>query len=244
MPLPTLIFLHALGMSAASWALVRERLGNVPTVALDLPGFGANSAGGTGDVAAMVAAVRPVVAEAGRCVLVGHSMGGKIATILAAETGDAVAGVVLVAASPPAPEPMDEARRARMIGWFADGGIAAADAAAFVDANCAAPLPQALRDRAIADVVRSDRAAWTGWLARGSREDWRARVGTLAMPALIVAGAEDGDLDEAAQRRLNLPHYPAGRVEVVAEAAHLIPLEQPDRLAALIADHLRRIDQA
>lgn len=244
MPLPTLVFLHALGMSAASWALVRERLGDVATVALDLPGFGTNGGDGTGDVAAMVAAVRPVVANAGRCVLVGHSMGGKIATVVAAQDGDAVAGVVLVAASPPAPEPMDDARRNKMIGWFAGGGIAASNAAAFVDANCAAPLPPALRDPAIADVVRSDPAAWTGWLERGSREDWRARVGTLATPALIVAGAEDGDLDEAAQRQLNLPHYPAGRVEVLADAAHLIPLEQPDRLAALIVDHLRQIDQA
>ncbi len=244
MPLPTLVFLHALGMSAASWVLVRARLGDVPSVALDLPGFGAEGAEGIGDVAEMVAAVRPVVAEAGPCVLVGHSMGGKIATIVAAQAGDAVAGVVLVAASPPAPEPMDEARRNRMIGWFASGGIAAPDAAAFVDANCAAQLTPALRDQAIADVERSAPAAWTGWLERGSREDWRARVGTLAMPALIVAGAEDGDLGEAAQRRLNLPHYPAARVEVVADAAHLIPLEQPDRLAALIADHVRRIDQA
>ncbi|KQM28833.1 hypothetical protein ASE57_02955 [Sphingomonas sp. Leaf11] len=87
-------------------------------------------------------------------------------------------------------------------------------------------------------------AKWTGWLERGSREDWSRQVGSLPIPALIVAGAENGDLGEVAQRRLNLPQYPAGRVEVVADAAHLIPLEQPDRPAALIADPLRRIAQA
>ncbi|KZE16007.1 MULTISPECIES: alpha/beta fold hydrolase [Sphingomonas] len=241
---PTLIFLHALGMRARSWRLVRERLGDVPSIALDLPGFGSAADRGGGDVAGMVAAVRPVVADAGRCVLVGHSMGGKIATIVAAQEGPAVAGVVLVAASPPAPEPIDEARRARMIEWFADGSISQEDAAAFVDANCAAPLPPVLREQAVADVRHARAAAWTGWLEHGSREDWRERVGRIGVPALIVAGAEDGDLGEAAQRRLNLPHYPDGRVEVVADAAHLIPYEQPDRLAALIADHVRRADQA
>lgn len=243
MPVPTLVFLHALGMSAASWQLVRERLPNRRSVAIDLPGFGAAHAAGDGGVGEMVDAVLSVVARTGPCVLVGHSMGGKIATI-AAKAGDSVAGVVLVAASPPAPEPMDEARRARMIGWFAHGSIAPEDAAAFVDANCAAPLPPLLRDRAIADVCRSRPAAWTGWLERGSREDWRAQVGTVAVPALIVAGREDGDLGEAAQRRSNLPHYPAGRVEVVADAAHLIPYEQPDRLAALIEAQARSLGQA
>ena len=244
MPSPTLICLHALGMSAESWRPVRERLPDLPSVAVDLPGFGPASGAGTGEVSTLVDAVLPVVADAGPTVLVGHSMGGKIATIVAAKAGAAVCGVVLVAASPPAPEPMDEGRRAKMIGWFAEGGIAPENAAAFVDANCAAPLPSPFRERAIADVRRSRPAAWTGWLAHGSREDWRAQVGTVAVPALIVAGAEDGDLGEAAQRRLNLPHYPAGRVEVVAGAAHLIPYEQPDRLAALIEAHVRAIGQA
>lgn len=244
MPVPTLIFLHALGMSAATWRPVRERLGGIASVAIDLPGFGAAADKGSGDVAEMMDAVRAVVAQIGTCVLVGHSMGGKITTLIAADAGPAVAGVVLVAASPPSPEPMDEARRQAMIDWFADGQISDADAAAFVDANCAGRLPSPLRNQAIAEVRRSRRAAWIGWLTRGSREDWAVRVGTLPMPALIVAGAEDGDLGEAAQRRLNLPHYPAGRVEVVADAAHLMPLEQPDRLAALIVDHLKAIDRS
>lgn len=244
MPVPTLVFLHALGMSAASWQLVRERLPNRQSVAIDLPGFGSANTEGDGGVGEMVDAVLPVVARIGPCVLVGHSMGGKIATIVAAKAGDSVAGIVLVAASPPAPEPMDEERRAAMIGWFAQGSITQEDAAAFVDANCAARLPPLLRDRAIADVRRSGPAAWTGWLERGSREDWRAQVGTVAVPALIVAGGEDGDLGEAAQRRSNLPHYPAGRVEVVADAAHLIPYEQPDRLAALIEAQICSFGQA
>jgi len=50
--------------------------------------------------------------------LVGHSMGGKIATIVAARARDGerglsgLAGIVLVTASPPAPEPMEESRLA------------------------------------------------------------------------------------------------------------------------------------
>ena len=242
---PTLVFLHALGASAGEWARVIDHLDGHDHLALDLPGFGDAADAGHADVAAMVDWLADRLrAHAGASyVLIGHSMGGKIVTLVAAraaagETGlSGVLGVVLVAASPPAPEPMDEDRRADMIGWFAAGQPARDDAATFVDANTATRLPDTLRDRAIADVMRSNREAWLGWLQRGSREDRSADAGRIAIPALIVAGAEDGDLGEDAQRRLNMPHYVTADMRVVPGAAHLIPYEQPAVLATLIRDH-------
>lgn len=241
-----LFFLHALGASAREWdGVIAALSGEYDCVALDIPGFG-GSADDDSDVAGLVDWFGGEVA---RCqpqswAVVGHSMGGKIATLAAARArdGDArfsgLAAVVLLAASPPAPEPMDEDRRRRMIGWFADGAIDRDEAAQFVDDNSAARLPDPLRDRAIADVRRSGRKAWTGWLERGSREDWQEAAGQIAVPALIIAGGEDGDLGEDTQRRLNLPHYPAGRVSVIDGAAHLMPYEAPDAVASAIADHV------
>ena len=244
---PTPIFLHALGASARSWQPVRDRLADHDGIALDLPGFGAAEATGDGQCETMVAQVVATLHERGvtDALLVGHSMGGKIATLIAARaqagaSGPAIRGVVLVAASPPSPEPMDEARRDRMIGWFADGAPTEADAAAFVDANTASPLSEPWRGQAIADVRRSRPEAWRGWLEQGSREDWGDRVGRIACPTLILAGQEDGDLGADAQRRLNLPHYPDADLQIVAGAAHLIPYEQPEALAALIRDHAAR----
>ena len=146
-------------------------------------------------------------------------MGGKFATMLAAS----------------APEPMDEDRRAEMIGWFAHGRIDEADASRFVEANVARPLPPAFMAQAIGDVRRSSPAAWIGWLERGAREDRSVAVGRLDTPALILAGAEDGDLGSANQRRLNLPHFRSGTVEFVDGAAHLLPYERPDTVANRIA---------
>lgn len=246
---PTLIFLHALGASGAEWDLVRQHLPDWPCLALDLPGFGARSGEGHADVAAMADDLADTIRRHSltACVLVGHSMGGKIATLVAARAAQGeqglagVLGVVLVAASPPSPEPIDEDRRSQMIGWVAKGAIARTDAEAFVDANTAKMLPTPLREQAIADVMRSSREAWLAWLERGANEDWSARVARMAIPALIVAGAEDGDLGEAAQRRLNLPLYTNATVRVVADAAHLIPYEQPAALAALIAAHVDQL---
>ncbi|WP_277978977.1 alpha/beta hydrolase [Sphingomonas phyllosphaerae] len=241
-----LYFLHALGASAREWEKVIAELSELgDCVALDLPGFG-DSADADLDVAGLVDwfAARVSARQPQSWAVIGHSMGGKIATLAAARARDGdpdfagLAAVVLLAASPPAPEPMAEERRAEMIGWFADGRISADEAATFVDANTAQRLPEPLRAQAIADVERSGRRAWTSWLERDCREDWQAAAGTLAVPALIVAGGEDGDLGEDAQRRLNLPHYRDARVEVVAGAAHLLPYEQPTAVAALIRDHV------
>lgn len=246
---PTLVFLHALGASGREWDLVRRHLPGLPSLALDLPGFGERAGDGHAGVAAMADDLADTIRAHGltACVLVGHSMGGKISTLVAAraQAGEAglagVIGVVLVTASPPAPEPMDEDRRAQMLGWLSVGRIDRADAEAFVDANTAERLPTPLREQAIADVQRSAPEAWQAWLERGSLEDWRAAAGTIGIPALIVAGAEDGDLGEDAQRRWNLPHYPRAQVRVVENTAHLIPYEQPEALAALIAEHVATV---
>jgi len=241
----TLIFLHALGASRREWEQVIALLPEYDCIALDLPGFGDRLLFGMTDVAQLTdwAADEIAKRQLAKCVLVGHSMGGKIVTLVAAravsgETAlESVRGVVLVAGSPLAPEPMDERRRAEMINWFAEGQPTAEDAVTFVDGNAANPLPEVSRGQAVADMLRSDPAAWLAWLEHGSREDWSDEVGQIDLPALIVAGAQDEDLGEAAQRRLNLPHYQNARIALVAEAAHLIPYEQPKALAALIEGH-------
>ena len=244
--MPHVFFLHALGASARAWNAVIAALGpDWESVALDLPGFGEQDDADL-DVAGLVDwfAGKVALRQPQSWAVVGHSMGGKIATLAAARARDGdpafagLAAVVLLAASPPAPEPMDEERRPTMLGWFADGRIDADEAATFVDDNCAQRLPDELRAQAIADVERSGRSAWTAWLERGSREDWRDAAGRIAVPALIVAGGVDSDLGEAAQRQLNLPHYADARVEVVEGAAHLLPYEQSEAVAALIAAHV------
>ena len=110
---PTFVFLHALGSSQREWELVFRHLGDAPCIALDLPGFGERADEGYADVAAMADDLADEIRRRRltACILVGHSMGGKIATIVAsrAAAGEAglagVVGVVLVAASPLRPSP-------------------------------------------------------------------------------------------------------------------------------------------
>ena len=239
-----LFMLHALGSSARAWSGVVASLDTgFEAIPIDLPGFGEQRDATESGVVGMADHVASVVRERGaaRWLLVGHSMGGKIASIIASRAlaGEpglfGLAGVVLLAASPPSPEPMEEDRRRKMIAWATQGPLDQAAARAFVDGNTGGPLdPQADR-LALQDLQQTSPQAWLAWLERGSREDWSGQVGTLDLPALIIVGGSDGDLGEAGQRQTNALVYPRSTIVVEQGAGHLLPLERPVEVASHIA---------
>ncbi|WIE76950.1 alpha/beta hydrolase [Curtobacterium sp. MCSS17_007] len=239
----TAFCLHALGSSSEEFALLRSELaGDLDLVGIDLPGFGRSPASGGTTVEEMAVLVERAIGASGATewALIGHSMGGKVATVVADRTVSGANGlfglraVVLLAASPLAPEPMAEERRTAMLAWAEDGAVGPHHAAEFVDANTAEVLPPDRYEQAVQDVQRTDPRAWRDWLLRGSREDWSTTAEPNPVPALVLAGAEDGDLAADAQRRLTLPHWSAAELHEVAGAAHLLPWERPVEVAALV----------
>ncbi|WP_245930555.1 alpha/beta hydrolase [Methylobacterium radiodurans] len=243
-----MVCLHFLGGSARTWEPVAHRLaGTVRCLALDLPGFGAAAEATGYDVAAMAERVATAIraARPGRFALAGHSMGAKVALALArrAEDGDpdlvGLSHLVLVAGSPPSPEPIAEDRRRKMLAWIgADPETRARAARAFIRQNVSAPLAPEDEDKATADVLRAAPEAWRAWLESGANEDWAARIGVLRTPALILAGSEDADLGPTGQAALTAPHLAHARTEILDGTGHLLPLERPDAVAAAIAAHL------
>lgn len=242
---PVLVCLHFLGGSAREWAGVTKGLdGHLRCLPVDLPGFGdaADVAGyGVAEMADFVVE-RVLAAKPERWMLAGHSMGAKVALAIArrAEDGEdglaGLSGLVLLAGSPPSPEPMTEDRRAAMIAWIdADAETRRTEARAFIANNTGADLPAVLAEQAVEDVLRANPAAWVAWLESGSREDWCARIGVLRVPALIVSGSEDADLGPAAQACLMAPHLAHHRLISLEGAKHLLPMERAEAVAALIA---------
>lgn len=180
----TAFCLHALGSSSEEFATLRARLaGTLDLIGVDLPGFGRSSAVTGTTVEEMVERVERAIGRSGATewVLVGHSMGGKVASVVASRTIDGSNGlfglraVVLLAASPLSPEPMDDERRQTMLGWASDGEIGPDEADTFVSANTDEQLPPEPHAMAVHDVQRAAPEAWTAWLVRGSREDWSDR---------------------------------------------------------------------
>lgn len=243
----TLFALHYLGGSAREWTHVAARLGErYRVVAIDLPGFGyATQTPGyaVGEMADYVA--QAIATDAPRhWMILGHSMGAKVAAVIARsfEAGtlglDGLAGLVLLAGSPPGPEPIPDADRAKMLGWFfGDRESSLVESEAFVSTNSGPMLDAASKELAIADVMRANPAAWRAWLESGSREDLAAYVGVLRTPTLAIAGGDDPNLGEDAQHRLVAPHFARVRCVTLAGTKHLLPLEHPAAVARLIDEH-------
>jgi pimeloyl-ACP methyl ester carboxylesterase len=230
------VFLHGLGLSGRVFDPVAALLPDARVVAVDLPGHGEDSAVEARDAVGTAEFVEAVMREhgVGDHVLVGHSMGGKIATLVARR---AVLGppqrVVLLAPSPPTPEPMAQERRLRMLSWVdGDRAISADHAREFVDENVGAALGESRIELLVDDIRRTSPAAWRRWLTRGSAEDISTLVGALDVPARILGGTEDADLGAEAQPRLHRAAYPRAEYIPVAGAGHLLTIEPP----AVVAD--------
>ena len=244
-----IFFLHFLGGSARAWAGVEARLqGQAQCISIDLPGFGADRDGTGHSVAAMADAVADAVRKRAPAewAIVGHSMGAKVAAVVARRAEDGEAGlhglsrIVLVAGSPPSPEPMDEDQRADMMGWFgADGDQSRAEAHGYIRQNVSGNLSPGDHDQAVDDVLNAHPDGWRDWLRHGSKEDWSGRVGVLQTPALVIAGEDDGQLGPDGQRKFALPHFAHARLVTLPGAKHLLPYERPDEVAQLIAGHVR-----
>jgi len=107
-----------------------------------------------------------------RYVLVGHSMGGKVARIIAARRPEGLAGVVLVAPAPPTPMPVPEAQRASMLESYGsrEGVLQALSVLA------GGPLPPELRKQVSEDTLAGAPEAKRAWTVRGMIEDVSAQA--------------------------------------------------------------------
>ena len=248
-----MVLMHFLGGSGREWDEVVGLLGDqFRTMTVDLPGFG-GSAEVTGySVAEMADAVEAAVREAGlqRYVLVGHSMSGKVAMVLArreaSRVGSGLAGLILVAPSPPSPEPMTQEKRGGMVAGLGERRSDAEDwerAKAYITKNESRDLSDAVMERAAREVLRMNRTAWVAWVMHGSMEDWRERVGALELPALVVAGKKDGGLGPEAQEELTMPHLRDGVLKVVETSSHLVPMEAPEVLAGMMKEFLAGLEE-
>ena len=235
----TLVLMHSFGSSGREWdACGRILSADHRCLALDLPGHGRAAAVEGYSVDAMRRAVLRTLEQHGvrRYVLVGHSMSGKVATALAAERPEGLAGLVMVSPSPPSPEPIKDADRQRMLAM----DRRRADAESFLDNVTASPLEGATRDAAIDDFLACSPAAWRAWLEHGSNEDWAARVGRIDCPALVLVGDRDPAMPKDVHERLTLPHLADAQLQVLPGCGHLPPREMPGQLADTMGVWLAR----
>ena len=200
-------------------------------LAPDLPGFGAQAAPAGFDysVGAYADWVADYVAAQNfeEYLIIGHSMGGKIALALAARQPVGLRGLVLLSPSPPTPEPISDHDRAASLAAYSQHLEAEKTATKIV----IRPVTKEVRQAVIADNLRTTQAAWDAWLEHGSKEDISALMPAIQVPCCLLVGDADHAITLATQQQQTLPLLPAGSpLVVVPEAGHLLPLEAPDSI--------------
>lgn len=230
---PTFFFLDYWGGSARTWsAVIADVHEGARCVSLDQRGWGASKAlDGRYDLEAMADDVEDVVAalQLDRVVLVGHSMGGKVAQIVAARNAPFMAALVLVAPAPPHAMPVSAEQRAGMLSSYQSReGI---EQALRILAGRA--LSASEREAVIADTLAGAPDAKREWTERGMIAEVGEQLGAFAGPVRIIVGENDRVERQDVVRAIFGKLFPAAEVTMAAGAGHLLPLEAPSVISAV-----------
>ncbi len=208
--------------------------GALPTLAPDLPGFGATPAPaepwGSGEYAAAVAQLLEDTAESGsRPVVVGHSLGGRIAVRLAAARPELVGALVLTGA------PLVPRSGGRRRPPLAFRTVRALHRARLVGD---APMERARRRYGSPD-YRAAQGVMREVLVRLVNERYDEALAALGCPVELVWGDDDAEAPLETARALEraIPH---ARLTLCPGAGHLLPLTAPVELRAAVERALAR----
>ena len=232
----------SLGTSASTlWGAAAERLAeHVHVVGWDIPGHGRSPASGPfamADLAAGVLALADDIAPGAAFHYAGDSIGGAVGLQLLLDAPDRVLSATLLCTGAVIGRPEDWAARAATVRasgtgalvelagqrWFATG---------FANhrPDVAAALLGALRN--------TDAESYAQACEALAAFDVTDRLPEITTPTLAIAGAQDIATPPEGMARI-VSGVKDGRLVVLDGIGHLAPAEAPDRVAELIAGHLR-----
>jgi 2-succinyl-6-hydroxy-2,4-cyclohexadiene-1-carboxylate synthase len=232
MPVPVL-FVPGFMQPASAWAQVADQLDS-PTTLLD---HREHSFEGR---------LREIAAAGEGALLVGYSLGGRLALRAALRDAGRYAGLVTVGATAGIEDPAVRTARAeaddRLASWIEAAPIEdvvaiwerqplfADQAETLIEAQRAGRLAQ--NPAELAQLLRT--------AGQGVLEPVWHELLTLELPVLAITGSRDEGYSSAAQKIASTA--PRARAAVVGDAGHAAHLQQPDEVAALITAFRGELD--
>lgn len=170
-------------------------------------------------------------------VLVGFSMGGFVAREIARRVPHRVRGLVLIATSSAADTPMQSQFKATVAGGLQqDSGPFRGLSHRAIKLSLGQQHendPQLVQQ--ILDMsLRLGRETWIRQLLMARNSDSHL-LGDIRCPTLVVAAADDR-MRNLAESQALCEAIPHAEFRLVEDSGHMLPLEQPQRLAAILSE--------
>lgn len=244
---PAMMLWPSLLMTGSLWqGQIDHFAASHSVIAVDPPGHGGSeplTRGFTFEDCALT--IEQILDELGhdRVDYVGNSWGGMIGATFAATRPDRTRSCVLMncTASPSGRRQKLEYGALLGLGRIL-GGLKGPLVKSSVDAFLG-PTTKGTRPEVVEEVRAAVRAADIGsvrWAVQSvvpERPDQRPILGRITAPVTVIAGEEDATFPVSETKEM-AHGIPGARLVVIDGAAHLVALEVPDRVNALIEEHL------
>lgn len=239
---PPLVLLHGLTGSGSCWTpLARALEGEYDVVMPDARGHGNSSTPFAGyryenHAADVVGLIQGLGLAAP--VLLGHSMGGMTAAVVASRPGTAIGGVILADPTFLSPERQREVyesdvveQHRRLLSLNKDEVVA--------EARLRHPQRSSELLELLAEArLRTRIGAFD--VLRPPNPEYQELVSTIGVPSLLVIGDNGAVVSLETARELQ-NWNPRLRVEQIGNAGHGLPYDQPDRFEAVVRSFLRSV---
>jgi len=240
---PPLCLLHGLFGAARNFGALQRRLAEqFRVIALDLRNHGVSPHTPGMRYAAMAEDVRETLAGMGAlpAMILGHSMGGKVAMRLALERAEAVRALVVADIAPVLYPPHHREMAAAMLALPLAPGLTRAGA----DAALAEAVPEPMiRGFLLQNLITGEIPSWRDGLAEIAAamteiEDFPVPPGArYEGPTLFVAGARS-DYIRPEHRPIIRALFPAARFATVPDAGHWLHADNLEGLLAAVRPFL------
>ncbi len=249
---PTVVCLHGWGSSLVMWQSTSAYLRRTYRVlALDLPGFGDSACPSGGFdftprtyahfIADFVAQAVPHTAPV---TVVGHSMGGMIATQLALDHPAVVGGLVL--ADPVLTGNVGPGMSRLLRTRLGQRMLARSGRSNWLQPLGAQVVARDLRlandpglQRSVRDMARAAPDALVNSLRAIITTDLSPRLPEIGVPTLVIVGAHDVTVS-VGEARLAAQRFPHAHLAVIPRAQHRPMDQQPELFDRLVASYLHR----
>jgi 3-oxoadipate enol-lactonase len=246
-PRHTVVLSHAIGADLMMWdGLANQLASDCRVIAYDHRGHGSSDKGDGDDLYSMAdladdAARLLRELDTGPVVWVGLSMGGMAGQELALRHPGLMRALVLANTTSAYPEAAREAWRQRIVTVREQGIEAIADAVMgryFHDDFRAAHAATVVRFRQ--RLTSTDAQGYVGCCHAVGMVDTTGRLGQIAVPTLVIAGALDQGTPVAMAQAL-ADAIAGAQLRVIEGASHISAVEQPEAFAALVVDFLAQL---